>query len=120
MSVTPPFLDVKTILSKYFEPLQTFSLFGCVLQDDETTCKDIFLLSAWEHYEQNTNISKIKPFLTYRGADKSLARPTSWCILFDDENISFDSSLVMYINSTNIPLIMIINRIYETQNILSL
>jgi len=30
----------------------------------------------------------------YRGADKSLARLTSRCILFDGENISFDSSLV--------------------------
>jgi len=47
----------------------------------------------------------------YRGADKSLARPTSRCILFDGENISFDVSLVIYINSTNIPPIMIINRI---------
>jgi hypothetical protein len=28
---------------------------------------------------------------------KSLARPTSQCILFDDENISFDASLVIYI-----------------------
>jgi len=56
----------------------------------------------------------------YRGADKSLARPTSGCILFDGENISFDASLVIYINSTNIPLIMIINRTYETQNRLSL
>jgi len=32
--------------------------------------------------------------------------------LFDGENISFDASLVMYINSTNIPTIIIINRIY--------
>jgi hypothetical protein len=56
----------------------------------------------------------------YRGADKSLARPTSRCILFDGENISFDASLVMYINSTNIPPIMIISRIYEHQNLLSL
>ena len=56
----------------------------------------------------------------YRGADKSLARPTSRCILFDGENISFDASLVMYINSTSIPPIMIVDRIYETQNILSL
>ena len=31
----------------------------------------------------------------YRGADKSLARPTSRCILFDGENISFDGSLVI-------------------------
>jgi hypothetical protein len=56
----------------------------------------------------------------YRGADKSLARPTSRCILFNGENISFDASLVIYINSTNIPTIMIINRIYEAQNLLSL
>jgi len=58
--------------------------------------------------------------LFYRGAGKSLAWPTSWCILFDGENISFDASLVIYINSTNIPPIMIINRVYENQNLLSL
>ena len=56
----------------------------------------------------------------YRGAEKSLARPTSRCILFDGENISFEASLVININSTNIPPIMVINRIYETQNLLSL
>jgi hypothetical protein len=33
----------------------------------------------------------------YRGALKSLAQPTSQCILFDGENISFDASLVMYV-----------------------
>ena len=49
---------------------------------------------------------------SYRVADKSLARPTSRFILFDSENISFDASLVIYVNSTNIPPIMIINRIY--------
>ena len=38
-----------------------------------------------------------KEILKYRGADKSLARPTSRCILFDGENISFDASLVIYI-----------------------
>jgi hypothetical protein len=57
--------------------------------------------------------------ITYQGADKSLARP-SQCILFDGENISFDASLVIYINSTNIPPVTIINRIYEHQNLLSL
>jgi hypothetical protein len=36
----------------------------------------------------------------HQGADKSLARPTSLCILFDGENISLDASLVIYINST--------------------
>ena len=39
---------------------------------------------------------------------------------FDGENILFDASLVIYINSTNVPPIMIINRIYEHQNLLSL
>jgi hypothetical protein len=56
----------------------------------------------------------------YRRVDKSLARPTSRCILFDGENISFDASLVIYINSANISPIMIINRIYEIPNLLSL
>ena len=63
--------------------------------------------------------SGIRSFM-YRGADKSLTRPTSRCILFDGENISFDATLVIYINSTSIPPIMIINRIYENQNLLSL
>jgi hypothetical protein len=59
-------------------------------------------------------------FGLYRDADKSLARPTYSCILFDFENILFDASLVIYKNSINILPIMIINRIYETQNLLSL
>ena len=49
--------------------------------------------------------------ILYRGAAKSLARPTSRCILFDGENISFDANLVIYTNSTNISPIVIINRI---------
>ena len=57
--------------------------------------------------------------ILYRGADKSLARPTSRFIFYG-ENVSFDASLVTYINSTNVPPIMIINRIYEIKNLLSL
>ena len=38
----------------------------------------------------------IVPFYI-QDADKSLARPTSRCILFDEENILFDASLVLYI-----------------------
>ena len=64
--------------------------------------------------------ARVTTVLLQGSADKSLARPTSRCILFDGENISFDASLVIYINSTNIPPIMIINRIYEHQNLLSL
>ena len=57
---------------------------------------------------------------TYRDADKSSARPTPRYILFYGENISFDASLLIYINSNNIPPIMIINRIHEHRNLLSL
>jgi hypothetical protein len=39
-------------------------------------------------------------------------------ILYDGENISFDTSLVMYINNKSIPPIMIMNRMYENQNLL--
>jgi hypothetical protein len=59
-------------------------------------------------------------YYVYRGADKSLALPAARCILFDGENVSFDANLFMYINSTNIPPTMIISRIYETQNLMSL
>jgi hypothetical protein len=77
-------------------------------------------------HAKSRNMLTLKICEIYRGADKSLARPTSRCILFDVENISFDASLVIYIYiyiyiySTNIPPIMIINRIYETQYLLSL
>ena len=56
----------------------------------------------------------------YRSVDKSLARPTSRCVVFDGKNNTFDASFVIYINSTNIPPIMITNRISETQHLLSL
>ena len=36
-------------------------------------------------------------FVKYRGAEKSLARPTSRCILFNGENISFEASPYIYI-----------------------
>jgi hypothetical protein len=54
--------------------------------------------------------------MLYRGTDKSLARLTSRCILFDGENIAYDASLVIlvYINRSYIPQIMIINRIYKS------
>ena len=61
-----------------------------------------------------------EPLDSYKGADKYLAHPTSRFILFAGQNISFDASPVIYTHSTNIPQIMIINRIYETQNLLSL
>ena len=47
--------------------------------------------------QEPKHIQKTQLFKQYRDADKSLAWPTSWWILFDDENISFDASLVIYI-----------------------
>ena len=54
--------------------------------------------------------------IIYRRAGKVITAVAS--ILFDGENISFDASLVMYINSTSIPPIIIMNRIYENKNLL--
>jgi hypothetical protein len=45
-----------------------------------------------DEFSTSGNVSDL-----YRGADKSLVRPTSLCILFDGENISFNASLVIYI-----------------------
>ena len=70
-------------------------------------------------FDFNTTVSLFSHLCT-GCADKSLARSNSRCTLFDAENISFDASLVIYINSTKIPPIMIINRIYETQDLLPL
>ena len=69
----------------------------------------------------SANVTQVnyQSWCLYKGAEKSLARPTSRCILFDGENISFDARLVC-INSINNPPIMIINRIYEHKNLLSL
>jgi hypothetical protein len=36
----------------------------------------------------------------YRGADKSLARPSSQCIFVDGANISFDASLFICIKNS--------------------
>ena len=52
------------------------------------------ITSVWNR-EELSEESIIIPI--YRGANKSLARPTSRCILFDGENISLDDSLVIYI-----------------------
>ena len=65
--------------------------------------KTKILCSTTIYFYQNRSVYEImwknivQPGRPYRGADKSLARPTSRCILFDGYNISFDASLVTYI-----------------------
>ena len=68
---------------------------------------------GWECTQERTKCCMWAP---YRGAVKSLAGPTSRCILFDGENISFDASLVICINSTNISPIIIINGIWKSKS----
>jgi len=67
----------------------SFSVFCLFADKKNTNCLAILAIILHE--------------LMYRGADKSLVRPTSRCILFDGEKFSFDATLVIYINSTNIP-----------------
>jgi hypothetical protein len=61
----------------------------------EKTCRLINLATPDDSKVNTRGTEKNKQL--YRGADKSLVRPTSRCILFDGENISFDASLVIYI-----------------------
>jgi len=90
-----------------------FSHFWCISaarhNEEHTICNINHSHHLNHHQSKPTN----RTGGNYRGADKSLARPTSQCILFD-------AILVVYINSTNIPPIMMINRIYDHQNLLSL
>ena len=104
------------------DPSGNWSTFTCLRHVDggeaRSKCHFVFFIQN-KGPQKSTSLHHFT-LSTYRGTDKSLARPPSRCILFDGENISFGASLVIYINSTNIPPIMIINRIYENQNLLSL
>jgi hypothetical protein len=71
------------------------------LQTSWTCLHSVHSLHFWpllfNNLKNRTTYSGNSWTYLYLGADKSLARPTSRCILFDDENISFDASLVLYI-----------------------
>jgi hypothetical protein len=107
-------------IARKFDGINSFqnyvvSLHGVGPGKWRSSCRQAWLLTSLI-VQYTTTVTRIR----YRGADKSLARPTSRCILFDGWNISFDASLVIYTNRTNIPPIMIKNRIYGNQNLLSL
>ena len=106
----------------------TCDFYGCAIRACRTVhCTSLAHLKIWLvstdviheicsyslYYFDLHGTKQERVYDVYLGADKSLAQAISRCVLFDGENISFDVSLVIYINSTNIPLIMIINRIYE-------
>ena len=78
----------------------------------------MLMVIARKLYEHSSILMKM-----CRVADKSLARPTLRCILFVGENIRLMLVLLyiyIYISSTNIPPIMIMNKVYENENLLSL
>ena len=124
-------LHVKAVLHRHAICLHLWQEKVCCIF---LCCYSLSVASMWPlcHAELGTmsllNVSKFLPHQTvphsisesYRSADKSLNRPTSRWVLFDGKNISFDASLVIYIyvyiNSNNIPQIVVINRIYETQS----
>jgi hypothetical protein len=56
-------------------------------------CKNLSFFGKHKSWDNHIVIYSVNN-TTHRGADKSLARPTSGCILFDGENISFDASHV--------------------------
>ena len=62
-----------------------------------------------------TGIGHIEEWPRYQGGGKSLARPTSQCILMVRLFRLMLVLLYIYINSTNIPPIMIISRAFSTQ-----
>ena len=77
-----------------------WNVMSCSSIDMYRTLKAIYCLlhlDRWKSYLGYGGRMSIRKFSMYRGADKSLARPTSRSILFDCENISFDASLVLYI-----------------------
>ena len=57
----------------------------------------VFNDSFWVHSFATVTYCLMEgPCTSYKGADMSLARPTSRCILFDGVNILFDASLVIH------------------------
>ena len=83
----PPIVPQKTSINPRCSPSFRRYVDETSPQSDmQTDCK-LSILLQFELHQQ----------IAYRGADKSLARPTSRCILFDGGNISFDGRLVLYI-----------------------
>jgi hypothetical protein len=81
-----------------------FKSLGC----NADWCVGISQLASWGQFGVRCQGHLKYLFVSIHGV---LLSPTSRCILFDGENISFDISIVIYINNINIPPIMIINRI---------
>jgi len=75
-----------------FEVL-TAVLLKIQVQCDATLCH---WTGSYQHNKKRTRHMPEDCKSSYSIADMSLARPTSQCILFDGENISFDTSRVIY------------------------
>ena len=105
---------LKSLILKFFKSVKSQCgdaaasphwLFIIWIYINSTNIPPIMIINRLHEY-QNLLSLKLVSFLVelrtyqhlcrYRGADKSLARPTSRCILFDGENISFDATLFIY------------------------
>ena len=86
--------------AKQWKATASFVMSGCLSAWNNSTPDGRIFKKIWYLGIFRKSVEKIQVLLKsdkYRSADKSLARPTSRCILFDGENISFDASLVIYI-----------------------
>jgi hypothetical protein len=86
-------------MNKYFSYKAALLLISWPSNDSHPLSQESPAMTSLFHF--TTVALKAEQLLTlqieYRGASKSLAQPTSRCILFDSGNISFDASLVTYI-----------------------
>ena len=121
--------NISTYLKVLFLPCTLKYMLLCLCRTVQVTSHSSCSAVPWyQRHICETEILKptIKPAVTelplyigttYRSADKSLDRPIYRFILFDGENVSFDSSVVIYIYmfiySTNITAITIIKGIYN-------
>jgi len=76
------------------------------------------ILHHFEHFYIFNNYSLVTVGILYMYSRMGSIIEVVINILFDGENISFDASLVTYINSTSIHPIIIMNKMYENQKLL--
>jgi len=123
LAISPDFLSTS------YSPVRLRSVDLILLR--KSTCKISLYSTSYRTKDLknlliSTHSGRILPSIypTYRGVDKSLARPTFRCIFFMVKIIHlmlvFYIYIYIYTYSNNIPPIVIINRIYKTQNLLSL
>ena len=97
--MSPRFHRFVQVLPASYADLAQFNIDCCTFNMFIVTVLFSLLLGKL-FVKKITIYTELKKFYNlYRGSDKSLARSTSRCVLFDGENISFDASLVTHIHT---------------------